>query len=109
MDTTAATIELRPTANASQFTRTYAVAETKETPVRYSHKAPSTAHRTYPQNLSLRPLKKHTNIRIGKKVDLTGYPSKSSLFSISNKHGWFFAGNENSAHHMLLVPILESR
>jgi len=35
MDTTAATIELRPTANASQFTRNHVVADTTEAPVCY--------------------------------------------------------------------------
>ncbi|KIM33490.1 hypothetical protein M408DRAFT_326194 [Serendipita vermifera MAFF 305830] len=89
MDTTAATIELRPTADSSQFTRTHVEADTTESP-----------------NLSLRPLKKHTNVRIGEKLELTGFPSKSSLFAISNKHGWFFAGNE---HAIMASPLSELR
>ncbi|KAG8764438.1 hypothetical protein FRC15_007626 [Serendipita sp. 397] len=89
MDTTAPTIELRPTASTSQFTRTHIIAETLET-----------------SKLTLRPLKKHTNVRLGRNIDITGYPSRTSLFVISNKYGWFFAGHGQS---VVASPLSELR
>ncbi|PVF95894.1 hypothetical protein CPB86DRAFT_737916 [Serendipita vermifera] len=79
MDTTAETIELRSTVSADQITRVHVDGETRES-----------------SSLTIRPLKKHTNVRLGEKIELNDYPSKASLFAISNKHGWFFAGHTNA-------------
>ncbi|KAG8830152.1 hypothetical protein FRC17_005344 [Serendipita sp. 399] len=89
MDTTAPTIELRPTTSTSQFARTHVVAETLET-----------------SKLTVTPLKVHTNVRLGKNIDIAGYPTRASLFVISNRHGWFFAGHEQT---VLASPISELR